>query len=66
MGWGLAFLTHRPSIAFLTIVLAGAIALAALAVFVLASGFAPVALPSLKMQRGFQTWDILSQRGLLV
>lgn len=65
LSWGLAFLPDRPWIAFLTVVLAGAFVLAAFGVLVIASGFAPIALPSFKPQRGFERWDILRQHGLL-
>lgn len=65
LSWGLAFVPSRPWIAFLAIVIAGAFVLSALAVFAIASGLAPIALPSLKLRRGFERWDMLRQRGLL-
>lgn len=63
--WGLGLAPVRPWIAFLCIVLALTFVLAAFAVLVLAGLVAPDDLPQFKSRRGFASWDILGQFGLL-
>lgn len=63
--WGLELAPVRPWIAFLCVLLAITYALAAFAVLIFAGLFPPIELPRFKSRRGFATWDILSQQGLL-
>ncbi|UPT63037.1 MAG: hypothetical protein M0D54_00180 [Hyphomonadaceae bacterium JAD_PAG50586_4] len=63
--WGVELAPVRPGIAFLCVLLALILALAAFAVLALTGLLAPADIPQLRSRRGFCSWDKLSQRGLL-
>ena len=63
--WGFALAPQHPGIAFLCVLLALILVLAAFAVLALAGLLAPADIPQLRSRRGFCSWDKLGQCGLL-